>query len=371
MARHGENIRKRKDGRWEGRYPVYKEDKGKKIYHSLYGKSYEEVKNKLLAVKCRNQDMDMTQENGWKQGVLFETAAMHWLTELPNKNKPSTCVKYKLIYQKYLAATLGEHHITAISSRLLEERLPGRLSDSLIKSIYCVVNQILQYSCRTYGSPVKKITRQASRGKGKPVEVLTKTEQTRLFSVLCLRQDVYKMAVALSLYTGLRIGEICALKWEDIDFKNRLIYVRRTVQRIPVNDAKTKTQLIETAPKSEHSKREIPISSMVWELLGKLNHKKPYLFGGDKPMEPRTLQYRFKKLLKESEVSDKNFHILRHTFATNCMEEGADAKSLSELLGHSDVQITLNRYVHPSLASKRKQLERLMKIYGQIYGQAG
>ena len=88
-------------------------------------------------------------------------------------------------------------------------------------------------------------------------------------------------------------------------------------------------------------------------------------------MEPRTLQYHFKKILKEADLTDKNFHILRHTFATNCIEGGTDVKSLSEMLGHSDVQITLNRYVHPTMDTKRRHLDVLSLFYGQIYGQVG
>ena len=128
---------------------------------------------------------------------------------------------------------------------------------------------------------------------------------------------------------------------------------------------------MEMPPKSMHSKREIPLSASAADLLMKFENGKQYIFGGDKPLEPRTLQYHFKKLLKEAKLPDTNFHILRHTFSTNCIEGGTDVKSLSEILGHSDVQITLNRYVHPSLDTKRRYMDHLSAFYGQIYGQAG
>ena len=180
--------------------------------------------------------------------------------------------------------------------------------------------------------------------------------------------DSFKIALLLCLYTGLRLGELCALKWADLDFKNMSITVNGTVQRIAVQDHLTKTILLEAAPKSESSRRTIPLTAEISELLARLKKDSPYVFGGIKPLEPRTMQYRYKKLLRETGVDERNFHILRHTFATNCIENGMDVKTLSEILGHSDVKITLNRYVHPTMDSKRKQLGLLPDFYGQILG---
>ncbi len=112
------------------------------------------------------------------------------------------------------------------------------------------------------------------------------------------------------------------------------------------------------------------MSGPVAALLLQFQNGGEYVFGKDKPLEPRTMQNHFKKILKEAGLPDRNFHILRHTFATNCVEKGTDVKSLSEMLGHSDVRITLNRYVHPSMDAKRRYLETLDGFYGQIYGQA-
>lgn len=181
--------------------------------------------------------------------------------------------------------------------------------------------------------------------------------------------DFFKKAVLICLFTGLRLGELCALKWSDIDFENGVLTVNRTVQRLYAEGNKTMTVLVETAPKSEYSRREIPLPDSVLRLLSSSENDKEYVFGGDRPLEPRTLQYQFKKILKDADLPDKNFHILRHTFSTNCIEGGTDVKSLSEMLGHSDVQITLNRYVHPSMDTKRQYMEGLSMFYGQISGQ--
>lgn len=186
--------------------------------------------------------------------------------------------------------------------------------------------------------------------------------------MLCQETDIFKNAVLVCLFTGLRLGELCALKWSDIDMTGKTLTVNRTVQRLHTEGLKTATALVETMPKSECSRREIPLSDMVLELFINLKNDGEYIFGGGKPLEPRTIQYRFKKMLKDAQLPDKNFHILRHTFSTNCIEGGTDVKSLSEMLGHSDVQITLNRYVHPSMDTKRQYMNELTGFYGQICG---
>lgn len=375
MARHGENIRKRKDGRWEGRYLVYSEEKGKQQYQSIYGRTYEEVREKLTLrkrqVKMPTRKWDETQRQQQKSGgeILFSDMAREWLWQVKTTRKQSTYVKYQFIYQKYLEQSFQDVSIPMLTDGLVRKRISDPLSESITKSLYCVLNQILKYSSENYALRVSLLKRPGSRTISKPVEVLSRKEQTRLLDVLYHQTDRPKAAVLLCLYTGLRLGEVCALKWEDIDGHNQMITVRRAVQRIYVEGHRTKTILLETAPKSTFSRREIPLPSAIFTLLGGFEEKQEYIFGGHKPMEPRTMQNHFKQILAEAGVSDKNFHMLRHTFSTNCIEGGTDVKSLSELLGHSDVQITLNRYVHPSMDTKRKHLDSLCAFYGQIHGQ--
>ena len=162
----------------------------------------------------------------------------------------------------------------------------------------------------------------------------------------------------MSLFTGLRIGELCALKWSDIDLSNRTISVSKTIQRIAVQGG---TQLVITEPKSISSVREIPIPDCIFSLLRKFCSNADFyiLSGMTKPVEPRTMQYRFQALLKKAKLPSIHFHALRHMFATNCVELGIDVKSLSEILGHSGVEITLNRYVHSSLERKKAFMKKL------------
>ncbi len=396
MARHGENIRKRKDGRWEGRYLVYSEEKGKKLYRSVYGRTYEAAKEKLTMKKISLMDTkgmyvgNATAEkegsgngSGKKSGLegqtqpenlMFSELAAGWLGEVRQTRKASTYVKYSMVYRVHLEPVLRDVKASGIQDALDalgREKIFDHLSESIRKSICCVVNQIVKFASRQHHMtmPVwdKLVSHENKRNK--PVEVLSRKEQAGLLPILFQKMDKAKMAVLLCLHTGLRLGELCALKWKDIDFGNRMVSVNQTVQRLYREGGKTKTALLETTPKSEYSRREIPLPVIILELFEKIRHEGNYVFGKDKPMEPRTLQNHFKRLLKKAGLKHKNFHALRHTFATNCIESGADIKSLSEILGHSDVQISLNRYVHPSMDSKRKYLDGLSRFYGQIQGQ--
>ena len=311
------------------------------------------------------------QKDSILESIMLSNVAQDWLSDVKEKRKPSTYVKYQMIYRNYIEKIFHGISLCDLTDALIKESFPDTISESVHKSIYCVLRQILKFISKKYSINVLNLKKPDFNARNKPIRVLAKSEQKNLFAALRHETDIFKMAVLLCLFTGLRLGELCALKWADIDFENQLLVVNRTVQRLYSEGHRTKTILVETAPKSEFSRREIPLTAVATELLTSFYNNKEYVFGGDKPMEPRTLQYRFKKILREAGVSDKNFHILRHTFSTNCIEGGTDVKSLSEMLGHSDVQITLNRYVHPTMDTKRQYMDSLSKFYGQIYGHTG
>lgn len=388
MARHGENIRKRIDGRWEGRYKVFDENRGKYIYRSIYGKNYEETKEKLLMAKlghsCHgmekrtetagagNSPKSVREDNGV---VLFSQAAAEWLTDIYGKRKISTYLKYDTIYRTHLASAIGSYQLSDETAQEMREKIfdhlsGAGLSESLQKSVLCVANQILAFANGRYLAGIPLLERPLVKAKKKMVVTFSRAEQVTLLDCIYGRMDKFMAAVLLCLYAGLRLGELCALRWTDIDFVGRTLTVNRTVQRIAMPGHITKTVLLETDPKSESSRRTIPLTSKLLEILSQLKEGQTYVFGNEKPLDPRTMQYRFKKILKEAGIDKRTFHTLRHTFATNCVENGMDVKALSELLGHSDVKITLNRYVHPTMDSKRKQIGALSDFYGQICGQA-
>lgn len=386
MGRHGENIRRRSDGRWEGRYKAFDENKGRYLYRSVYGHGYEDAKERLSKAKLglndqmekkqpQNADLQKNNTNFSCTMLLFSQAAEEWLGEIAEKRKYSTYVKYRTVYKTHLANVIGSCQLSAdmtaeIKEKIFDHLSKEMLSESLQKSIFCIISQILVFVSKKYSVSVPLLERLPIKTKKKFATTLSRAEQAQLLSSISHGMDKFKIAVLLCLYTGLRLGELCALQWSDLDVNAMTLIVNRTVQRITVQGYMTKTLLLETDPKSESSKRTIPLTAKMVELLIQLKGNQPYIFGGEKPLEPRTMQYQFKRLLKKAEIDSKNFHVLRHTFATNCVENNMDVKALSEILGHADVKITLNCYIHPSMDSKRKQLEMLPDFYGQICGQA-
>lgn len=372
MPRKGENIRKRSDGRWEGRYCTIDGSTGKKQYHSIYARTYRNVKEKLITIKYAQLEAQPA-----FSGVSAETAesfgyiADRWLQNVRENSKYSTYVKYRQTYEKHIKAAMGDMKITAITPEIIKDMIKAReiSSESLIRSIYCVVNQVIVFAQNNHIAVTATVKRDRTTKSTKPVEVLKHAEQVRLFEVLYSDMDRYKFGILLCLSTGLRLGEICALKWSDIDVNGQLLYVNRTVQRIAVEDGSSKTKLLESEPKSIFSKRLIPLSDEITRLIQEFYTDGEYVISKDKPTEPRTYQNHFHRLLCQADIPEYNFHTLRHTFATNCMDSGADIKSLSEMLGHSSVNITLNRYVHPSVQTKRQHLNALSAIYGQYLGQ--
>ena len=376
MGRHGENIRKRSDGRWEARYMAYDEGKGGKICRSVYGHTYEEAKAKRAAASGMSAFLIKTgnvsaQDADGLQGIAFGTAALEWLAAVRSEHKQSTFEKYNFIYHNYLETPFSGIMLWQVTEKIVRDRLAscGAASESLQKSIYGVLNGVLRYAAGRYHATLPEIKRPSVKAQRKEAGTFTRSEQTKLLSVLCANTDRFKLGVLLCLFTGLRLGELCALKWTDIDFANKTLSIKRTVQRLYAEDAGTKTALMETSPKSGNSKREIPLQDAMIALLSDHRNGKAYVFGGDKPLDPRTMQNRYKKILKEAGVSYKNFHTLRHTYATNHIEGGTDIKSLSEMLGHSSVKITLNYYAHPSMDTKRMYADDLCRFYARLHGQ--
>ena len=159
----------------------------------------------------------------------------------------------------------------------------------------------------------------------------------------------------------MRLGEVCALRWSDINLVEGVLRVQRTVYRI--NYGK-RTELVLQTPKSENSIRSIPLTAKMLSVLCRMKDKKDcyLLTGTERPLEPRTMQYRFRRFLEKNNLALRNYHVLRHSFATRCIEGGMDIKSLSEILGHANVQTTLQMYVHPSMATKRAAMEAVSML---------
>lgn len=378
MSRRGDNIRKRGDGRWEGRYRVVSAD-GEKHYRSVYGKTYGEVREKLADVICtvKYPNIFFSNENIIAEGrggcdINFCSLVEEWLVAIEKNRKYSTYIKYKSIYQCHIQDLFMDDIFACMTNIYIQDRIATlEVSDATKHSILTVIKQVLRYAERQYGYPIPSITNCSLRHKSHSIEIMNRTEQAQLMQFLYEDMDISKAGIFLCLSTGLRLGEVCSLKWADIDRERMLLHVNRTVQRIKSKEGPKKTTLLETPPKSVFSNREIPMPDTLLSILMTFQKAgQEYVLCTDKPMEPRTYQNHFKRYLKTIQIPNYNFHTLRHTFATNCIDSGMDIKSLSEILGHSNVQITLDRYVHPSMDTKRKYINALSADYGQLCGQA-
>ena len=362
MAKRGSNIYKRKDGRFEGRVPVGYHDNGKIKYKSVYARTLSEVKEKMSGVYSIRQNQTVSAIK-----LTVRDVAEQWLSSAKLRVKESSYANYVNIVNKHILPILGGElmiNLTTgklndfINFKLTSGRLNGNggLSAKSVRDIMMIYRSIENYASREYG--IKETHFTMPKIDKKQTDVLNVFERKRLENYLIHNQNSTNISVLLCLFTGLRIGELCGLKWGDIDFDNGTLMVRRTVQRINKHG---KSEVVIGSPKSKSSIRIVPIPEFLLAILKKKRKNDDFyiITGTCKPTEPRTMQNRFKSVLKLCGIRDVNFHLLRHTYATVCIENGFDPKTLSELLGHADASITLNRYVHSSMQMKKKYVSRL------------
>lgn len=297
--------------------------------------------------------------------IRFEELSVEWLELKKTTIKQSTYYKYAYCIEKYLKDRLGrlrKKDLVKYDFNQMTNDLTKELSPKSVKEILNVLKSILKYANQKYDMNIHLDLIISPKVRAKDISVLSKKEINRL-EKYCLKENSLKsLGILICLNTGLRIGEICALRWENIDFEKKLIYIKKTLQR--VYTVEKKTEIIIDSSKTESSIRSIPMSDKIYHILKdvykKQSEKAFFLTGSrDQYIEPRSYQNMFKRILKASKVKEYNFHILRHTFATNCIKVGMDIKSLSEILGHASVDVTLNRYVHSSYDMKKKFLEKL------------
>lgn len=370
MPRKGENIYKRKDGRWEGRYICFYDAQNKAKYAYVYGKTYSEVKQKLNVDRSRPKKESIEPRNSLTYDELLDL----WLHSSQLNTKESTHARYAHLINTHIKPQLGKYQLSMLSTEIIEafvefQLTEGRLDNTgglapkTVTDILTIIKSTIEYASYKGLPVVCNLSKLTIKKKEKEMRVLTQSEQDALIAVLIDDMDLYKFGVFLSLYTGIRVGELCALQWEDFNLALTTLKVRKTMQRIQdtENGAFSKTKIVITEPKSQCSVREIPLPSFVVDMARKFaaNPKAYILTGNEHYVEPRTMQNRFKSYVKDSGISDANFHALRHTFATRCVEVGFEIKSLSEVLGHANVNITLNRYVHSSFELKCSNMNKL------------
>ncbi len=360
MPKRGENIYKRRDGRWEGRitYSAYLQE-GRK-YQSVYGKTYGEVKRKLDEAK---------QEKCFTCGrctVTMKEAVNIWYADKREEWKEGTYAVYRQTVEKYIIPHLGGLPLYKINNQVMAEFAAKvrrqnegqRLSNVYLFYICGVVQRVMTHIQKRTGESLEIPANPVSVERRSKMELPEIRELSVLENYLLKNtEDDTCLGILTALHTGLRIGELCALTWKDIDLETAILHIRSSIQRVRDYDSPgKKTRLAIMTPKTSCSVRDIPIPPVLLDALSSC--RKDFsckLVSGVRGdwMDPRTLQYRFQKILEECGISHFNFHMLRHAFATRCMEKGFDSKSLSEILGHSSIQITLNLYVHSTLQRKR------------------
>ena len=294
----------------------------------------------------------------------FNVLCDEWLSYKRMRIKESTYSNYKFKIVKYLKKDFGEYTLKKFNNidinRYIED-LQETLSDKTIKDIITVLKSILKYCERKYDIDFKLDLISVPTSGGSEVEIFNEKERNKIENYILNSNDLKEIGVLISMYSGLRIGEICALRWADIDFDAKKIRVIHTVQRIYLS--KNNSKIIITSPKTKKSVREIPMAKILYKKLREFSKKYSkndfVISGKDKVIEPLSYRYTYKKMLNNCNIQYKKFHCLRHTFATRCVRVGMDVKSLSEVLGHSNVSVTLGIYVHSSYEIKKKFIDKL------------
>ena len=305
--------------------------------------------------------------------VTFQTAAALWHRTNVARYKGATAVKYENLLRNHILPELGDRHLEEVNTLLLADFMndklrcgrldhSGGLSPSYVRSIMLLVLDIMEFAAAEGLCPPMKTTLQTPAADRREVVILEADPLRRLETYLLDKPDITGAGILISLHTGLRISEVCALRWADIDFRKAVLHVRSTVARVKGSDGGAATRLIIDTPKTKSSLRDIPLSRQLMAVLLPLYEKRcsEYVIS-DKSgfVSPRTYEYRFHRVLDRCGLPSINYHALRHTFATRCIERGVDVKTLSEILGHANVSTTLNIYVHSSMERKREQLEKL------------
>lgn len=360
MSRRSKNIYKRKDGRWEGRYIAGYTIAGKANYRSVYAHSYNEVKQKLEEAVLSSVSPSAPKTASVSVNEWFN----RWLTTLKTRIKESTYFIYKRYVDNHINPFFANIPLNKLSKDMLQQFVNSKsdLSPATVKDIFTFLRSGLQAAEKEFHLP--RLYEDVVLPKAAPqsLRVFSKTEQQRIERYIAVSDNPNHIGVLICLYTGLRIGELCALRWEDVNFEQGTLAVRRTIQRI-ADDINGGTKIVVSTPKSVSSARQIPLPTFILQKLK--NHKERFckceyvLHIDGKPIEPRTYQYMFQSLLKNAGIAKAKFHTLRHTFSTRALELGFDIKTLSEILGHASASVTLKIYAHSLDEHKRQSMELL------------
>lgn len=359
MLQSVETITKRKDGRYMGRFIIDHESNSRPVYQYVYGRTYEEAEQKLRIAR----QIESLYLSG--RCITINSVYEEWLNAIVNRVKESTYANYKMKFEKHILPEFGNLLCTDINSAkinaFIKKKIDNGLSAGYVRDLFTIFKALLAYAQEEYSFKLSLKNVSLPKTEKKKSQKIDDEQQNRLVDYVKSHMNLTGLGILLSLFMGIRIGELCGLKWGDINITHKLLRINRTVQRICKQNGNHKTMLIITEPKSSNSKRCIAIPDFLipYLLKFKRNDEDYVLSGSEKFVEPRTMQYRYKKLLEAATVESSKYHQLRHTFATNCVENGFDAKTLSAVLGHSTIALTLERYVHPNRQYERRMMNSL------------
>ena len=299
----------------------------------------------------------------------FQDVSKIWCDAKRPIVKHSTMCAYLLTLQTHLLPWFGTMETIAECDvqQFVIDKCASGLARKTVRDMVAVLKSIVKYGNKhgIFHFEEWEIEYPTDT-ENKLLPTLSLNHQRILMNNLIEQPTQQNIGVLLALCTGMRIGEVCALQWEDVDFTQRIITVRHTVGRIYNCELKT-TERIHTSPKTKNSCREIPISKQLFQSLKTVRKQSqsPYVVGiSTQSKEPRSYRDYFSRLLKRLNIPHLVFHGLRHTFATRCIESQCDYKTVSVILGHSNVATTLNLYVHPNLSQKKKCIDRMSKFLG-------
>lgn len=366
MGKKMKGIYKRCDNRWEGRYHKGRKANGQIKYGSVYGKTMEEVIEKLEPLRKSGEALLRTYG---KSVMSFDEWGTLWLEEVAGSVKISTLAGYRHKVTCYLNTHFGKLSLFQITPDMISWAInywqKDGLSNSSIKVILRVLGQSLKVAVKKgilTTNPCEEV--QAPAYRKEKVRSLTLKEQADLEKVVREGKSDKSLSVMIALYTGLRIGEIAALKWADIDFSGEKLHISHTYQRVSTVGEEN-TTLHHGSAKSASSHRVIPIVPKIMKVLKRLKKKatSEFVFSvNGKPCEPRLLTYHFHRLREKANLGKIHFHQLRHSFATRCIELTQDVNSVSDLLGHSSTQMTLDIYTDALMEQKIQTIYALERI---------